>query len=159
MGINQLTENVRKTILKEKMKKRKLKNQTVKKKLSDEKFFTVKHTSTKFLTVSSMIKKKELESKKAEKAFDDLEDDLVLCTITEDIESIQKRKKINFINDVKFNKIPLVFLLPMNREIDMMCTINGEGYFSCIKYTWMRDSSDDTGMYDVTDSNKSVQGS
>ena len=48
----------------------------------------------------------------------------------------------------------------------MMCTIDGDTFFSFTKNTWIRDSgaschitNDNTGLYDITDIDKSIQGS
>ena len=43
------------------------------------------------------------KSEEAEKAFDDMEDNIVLCTITENDESMQKKSK-SFASDVKFSR-------------------------------------------------------
>ena len=47
-----------------------------------------------------------------------------------------------------------------------MCTIDGDTFYSLMRITWIRDSgaschitNNDTGMYDITDINESIQGS
>ena len=50
-------------------------------------------------------------------------------------------------------------------EAGMMCTIDGDRFYSFTKNTWIRDSgasyhitNNDTGMYDITNINESIQG-
>ena len=66
-----------------------------------------------------------------------------------------KKKKVWFMEDVK-----------QTLEAGMMCTINGNTFFLFMKNTWIRDleaschiTNDNTGLYDITDINKSIQGS
>ena len=91
--------------------------------------------------------------------------DLVLCTITENEESMQKKKKVSFASDVKFNKNKHSALLSKS-ETCMMCTIDGKSFFMFTKHIWIRDSGDschtiknDKGMYAITNIDESIQGS
>ena len=66
-----------------------------------------------------------------------------------------KNKKVRFVEDVK-----------QPSKAGMMCTIDGDTFFSFTKNTWIRDlgaschiTNNDTGLYDVTDINNSIQGS
>ena len=93
---------------------------------------------------------------KAEEAIDGDEDDLLLCLfmMSESKKEI-KKKTVRFVEDVKQ---PL--------EAGMMCTIDGDTFFSFTKNTWIGDSgaschitNNNTGLYDITDIDKSIQGS
>ena len=53
---------------------------------------------------------------KADKALDDIEDDLVQCNCTEDTET-SPRKKVSFVNDVKIKKNPHAVLLSVTKWI------------------------------------------
>ena len=65
------------------------------------------------------------------------------------------KKKVRFTEDVK-----------QLLETGMMCTIDGDTFFSFIKNTWLGDSdaschiaNNDTGLYDITNIDESIQGS
>ena len=79
---------------------------------------------------------------------------MVLCLLTMKKKENVK-KKVQFRDDVK-----------QPTEAGMMCTINGDTFYSFTRNTWIRDSgaschitNDDTGIYDVTDINESIKGS
>ena len=66
-----------------------------------------------------------------------------------------KKKKVWFMEDVK-----------QPSEAGLICTIDGDTFFSFMKNTWIGDSgaschitNNDTGLYDVMDINESIQGS
>ena len=89
---------------------------------------------------------------KAEKDIDGDEDVLVLCLLTSECKKESKNKKVLFVEDVK-----------QPSESCMMCTIDGDTFFLFTKNTQIGDSSascnGNTGIYDITDINESIQGS
>ena len=92
---------------------------------------------------------------KAEEAIEGDEDDLLLCLFMSESKKESKKKKVWFAEDVK-----------QPSEAGMMCTIDSDTFFSFTKNTWIGDSgaschitNNDTGLYDITDINKSIQGS
>ena len=106
-----------------------------------------------------------LSAKNAENAFNSIQIDFILCTITVDIKMVQgKRKEVlpMMKNTKKLHATPL----SATQETGMMCTISRESLFMFTKHAWIGDpcaschiTNDDTGMYDITTINKSVQGS
>ena len=80
----------------------------------------------------------------------------MLCSLTSECRTKKnEKKKVRFVDDIK-----------QPFEAGMMCTINGNTFFSFRKNTWIGDSgapchitNDDKGMYDVININKSIQGS
>ena len=92
---------------------------------------------------------------KAEKNIDGDEHDMVLCLLTMENKKEYANKKIWFIDGVKQ---PL--------EAGMMCTIDSDTFYSFMKNTLIGDSgaschitNDDTGMYNASNINESIQGS
>ena len=76
-------------------------------------------------------KSEKLEkSEKAEKALDDVKDNLILCMTKEDIESMQKKKRASFVNDVKSNKNSHSSLLHTSGAAGMMCTKDRESFIA-----------------------------
>ena len=78
----------------------------------------------------------------------------MLCQLMSKCKKENKKKKVRFAEDVK-----------RPSEAGMMCTINGDIFFSFMKNTWIRDSgaschitNNDTGLYDITNIDKSIQG-
>ena len=99
--------------------------------------------------------KKFEKAEKAEKAIDGDEDDLVLCSLTRESKKESKKIKVRFMEDVK-----------QPSEAGMMCTIDRDTFFSFTKNTWIGDlgvschiTKDNTGLYDITDIDKTIQGS
>ena len=93
--------------------------------------------------------------KKAEKAVDEDEDDLVLCSIMTEIKAENVRKKVRFTQDFKS---PL--------EADIMCAINRGIFFVFTKNTWIRGSgsschimNDDASLFNVINIKDLIQGS
>ena len=92
---------------------------------------------------------------KAERAIGGDEDDLVLCLLMRESKKEIKKKKVRFMEDIK-----------QSLEAGMMCTIDGDTFFSFTKNTWIGDSgaschitNNDTGLYDIIDFDESTQGS
>ena len=56
--------------------------------------------------------KKTEKLEKAEKALDEVEDNIVLCPITKYTVMAQQKERTNFETDVKFKQIPSTDLLP-----------------------------------------------
>ena len=92
---------------------------------------------------------------KAEKAINGDGDELVLCSLTRDSKKKSEKKKVRFANNVK-----------QPSEAGKMCTIDGNTFHLFMKNTWIGDSgaschitNNISGMSDVMDINKSIQGS
>ena len=90
---------------------------------------------------------------KAEKAIDGDEDDVVLCLLTMENRKENVKEKVHFAEDDK-----------QPSEAGMMCTINGDTFFSFTKNMWIGDSSeactnDDTSLFDIININELIQGS
>ena len=79
------------------------------------------------------------ENEEIKKAADE-EDDLNICTITDDDEKlVQEKKKVSSDIDVKF-KSPDAHLLPSVQEASMMCTIHRQYFYTFAKKSWIGDS-------------------
>ena len=93
--------------------------------------------------------------KKKWKSNSKKEDTLVLCLLTKNLKKKEIKKKGVFVNNVE---------KPM--EANMLCPFNGETFHSFTKSTLIGSvgvsghiADNDTGLYDITDANMSVQGS
>ena len=89
-------------------------------------------------------------------AIDGKEDKFVLCLLMSESKTKEnEKKKVWFAEDVK-----------QLSEAGMICTINGNTFFSFTKNTQNRDSgtschitNNNTGLYDIINIDKSIQGS
>ena len=92
---------------------------------------------------------------KGEKAIVGDEDDMVLCLFTMESKKENVKEKVWFVGDVK-----------QPSEAGMMCTVDGNMFFSFTKNNQIGDSdvschitNDNTGMNDDTNINETIQGS
>ena len=126
------------------MKKEKRNNINIKRKHLRERISIMKHEI-------SIGKKKKKENGEAKKAVDK-EVRLVICSMVDNDETLaQEEKKVSFINNVKFKTLDADQLLYM-QEAGMMCTYDGQSFYSFTKNTWIGDegvscdiSSNNTG--------------
>ena len=109
--------------------------------------------------------KKVEKMDKTKKTLDEKEDDLVFCITAEDSEQVQEKEKVSFAADVKLI-IQHAAPLPTTQEMGMLCTIDGDSFYTFTKNVWIDDSgafcyivNNDISMFDVEAINKSVQGS
>ena len=80
----------------------------------------------------------------------------MLCSLRSDDRTKEnEKKKVRFTEDVR-----------QPSETGMMCTIDGNTFFSFMKNTWTRDlgaschiTNNNTGLYDIIDIDESIQGS
>ena len=92
---------------------------------------------------------------KAEKVIDGDDDDLVLCLLMIKNKKENAKKKVQFAKDGK-----------QPSKAGMMCTIDGDSFYSFGKNTWIGDSiascnitNNDSGMFNIIQINMSIQGS
>ena len=91
---------------------------------------SIKKKTTKMRKQNKMTNEIIKRHEKAGKAIYGDEDDLVLCFLLAEFKKENVKKKVWFSENVK-----------QPSEAGMMCTINGDRFFSFIKNTWIRDLS------------------
>ena len=91
--------------------------------------------------------------KKGEKAIDGEEDNLVLCFLAMENRRENVKQKVLFAEDVK-----------QPSEAGLMCTIDGDSFFSFTKNTWIGDfgalchiMNDNMGLFNIMDINEFTQ--
>ena len=100
-----------------------------------------------------------MKPEKAEKTSDKVEDDILLCTVIDDIKMVQDEERISFVDDVKF-RIPHAAILPIAGR---MSTIKRDSFFMFTKHMGIGDlgischiTNNDMGLYHIINFDKLV---